>query len=71
MIRRVDLGLRTLTVGSLDPLGAVVVWGNDGGDISAEVQVLDAAPWSFVLVVHPDNSVTVPSEADSLIIDVS
>jgi hypothetical protein len=49
----------------------VVVWGNDGGDISAEVQVLDSAPWSFVLVVHPDNSVTVPSEADSLIIDVS
>lgn len=60
---------RLLTIASLEPVTGLSVWEGDSGDMNVDVVVADL--WSFVMVIHPNDTVTKPAEADDITVTVT
>lgn len=64
-------GDRVLAISGPDPIESVSAHSEPNGDLVATVGVLGPAPWSFVAVVHSDDTVTKPLSAADYAITVT
>jgi len=60
---------RLLTITSLEPVTGLRVWEGDSGDMNVDVVVADL--WSFTMVIHSNDTVTKPAEADDITVTVT
>jgi hypothetical protein len=64
---------RTLTISSPVPCVGVAAWEGDEqlDDHSIQVTIGAAVPWSFEVVLHADDTVTMPAEAAGITVTVT
>jgi hypothetical protein len=65
------LGPRAITFEGADPFESLAAGPGTGDDLNIRVFIGGDSPWSFDLVLHSNDTVTKPAEADDITVTVT
>jgi hypothetical protein len=65
------LGHRSIVFEGVDPFEALAAGPGTGDDLNIRVFIGGDSPWSFDLVLHSNDTVTKPAEADDITVTVT